>query len=399
MLRQLSVHLFTLLLLCSGCKKDDHHLPLRDALQKIVNDHSRPYIAKFAGKTVGMGLYVKGEHQNAYASSGFFLKTEEYIEFRGASTTKTFTAAAILLLHQQDKLNIDDVITANIPGTGEPYVPATNTYAIPYKNKITIRELLDHRAGVFDITNSDIPSGVNAPYAGQRYTDYIKDKDGDHTFTFEEMIGVVAANHLSYFEPGTAFHYSNTGYNLLAVIIERISGKRYDQFLQDAFLTPLHMNGTHFPYLGTDQDLPAPHVSSWLKYNNAFIEIDKDNVSSAVAEGNVITTPGDLATWCQTLYGTNMILNSTLQEQMIDGIPTNESHVSYGLGCETYPPDIGYGHNGARPGYLTMMRYHPGTHTSYIVFVNYFDFDDFQSEANDLEEVIREAIYAVETSK
>jgi len=45
------------------------------------------------------------------------------------------------------------------------------------------------------------------------------------------------------------------------------------------------------------------------------------------------------------------------------------------------------------------MRYHPGTHTSYIVFVNYFDFDDFQSEANDLEEVIREAIYAVETSK
>ena len=43
---------------------------------------------------------------------------------------------------------------------------------------------------------------------------------------------------------------------------------------------------------------------------------------------------------------------------------------------------IGYGHNGAQPGYLTMMRYHPGTHTSYILFVNYFDFDGFQAEAD-----------------
>ena len=382
MRKQIFLSIIILLIIDSGCKKIlFNKLHLKESLQQTLDKHLAHYQGKFHGKTVGFGLYIKSSGKsnfnNLYVSSGFPEAYGDAIQFRGASTTKTFTAAAILKLRQQNKLNLDDLITDFIPGTNKPYIPATSVYAIPYKDRITIRLLLQHRAGVFDVTNTDIPDTVNAPYAGQRYFDYVIDHQGaNHTFTFPELINVVAVNHLSYFEPGTAFHYSNTGCNLLATIIERISGKRYDQFLQDEFLTPLQLNHTHFPYLGTDQTLPQPYLSGWLKVNNDLIEIDKDNVSFAVSEGNIITTPADLATWSNALYGSNTILNAELHAQMIAGIPTNEEHVSYGLGTELNPPDIGYGHNGARPAYMTVMRYHPETNASYVLFCNFLDADD-----------------------
>jgi D-alanyl-D-alanine carboxypeptidase len=402
---QILLSAIILLIINSGCKKNsfnNHHL--EKDLQQIVNKHLAHYQGKFQGKTVGFGLYIKSSDKtnfnNLYVSSGFPKAYGDAIQFRGASTTKTFTGAAILKLCQQNKLNLDDLITDNIPGTNKPYIPATDVYAIPYKDKITIRLLLQHRAGVFDVTNTDIPATVNAPYAGKRYYDYVIDHQGaNHTFSFAELISVVAVNQLSYFEPGTAFHYSNTGCNLLATIIERISGKRYDQFLQDEFLTPLQLNHTRFPYLGTDQALPNPYQSGWLKVNNELIELDKDNVSFAVSEGNIITTPADLATWCKALYGSNTILNGDLHAQMIAAIPTNEEHVSYGLLTERNPPDIGYGHNGARPAYMTVMRYHPETKTSYVLFCNFLDADDLQGQGDDMSQMVREAIQAVETSR
>lgn len=405
MRKQFMLLIFTVLVISSGCKKNPTTKPdLKESLQQTLDRHLAHYKGKFPGKTIGFGLYIKstekGNYQDIYVSSGFPKEYGDAIQFRGASTTKTFTAAAILKLQQEGKLNIDDLITNSIPGTNKPYIPATGDYAIPYKDKITIRLLLQHRAGVFDLTNSPIPDSVHAPYAGQKYIDYIMAQQGeDHTFTLQEMISVVAKNHLSYFEPGTAFHYSNGGYHLLAVIIERVSGKRYDQFLQDEFLTPLQMTHTHFPYLGSDQSMPSPYVSGWLNINNNLTEVDKDNVSFAIADGNIITTPADLAIWANALYGSNTILNADLRFQMIAVIPTNEEHVTYGLGTESNPPDIGYGHNGARPAYMTIMRYHPESHASYVLFCNFLDLDNFAAQGEDLANIVREAIHAVEASR
>jgi D-alanyl-D-alanine carboxypeptidase len=420
-------HQFFLLLITglftinSGFNKGNHHdkQKLKEDLQKILDQHLTTFKAKFPDKNIGFGLYVKAvgsfvkgtgnnNYPNVYVSSGFPKEYGDAIHFRGASTTKSFTAAAILKLYQESKLNIDDVITDTIPGTNEPYIPATSIYAIPYKGKITIKLLLQHRAGVFDITNDKIPTTANAPYAGQKYTDYILAKQGeDHTFTIPEMVNIVAENQLSYFEPGTAFHYSNTGFHLLAVIIERVSGKRYDQFLQDEFLTPLQLNHTSFSYLGTDQSMPDPYVKGWLQYKDSlnkdiFIEIDKDNVSAIVGDGNIITTPADLVTWANDLYGSNTILNAKLHAEMIKGISTDEEHVIYGLGTELNPPDIGFGHNGAHPAYMTIMRYNPETNASYVLTCNFLDArsaEGLGNQGKELESMVSEAIQAVEDSK
>ncbi len=408
----------SLVIINSSCVKKikDNYVSnqkLKVTLQKILDKHLAAYQTKFPGKNIGFGLYVKSadnhlkgggsltSYPNEYVSSGFPEAYGADIQFRAGSNTKTFTAAGILKLHQEGKLNIDDLITANIPGTNEPYIPATSGYAIPYKDKITIRLLLQHRAGVFDVTNDPVPDTVNAPYAGQKYVDYTLAKKGeDHTFTIPELVNIVAENHLSYFEPGDSFHYSNTGFHMLAVIIERVSGKRYGQFMQDEFATPLQLNHTSFPYLGTDQSIPDPHVTSWLKDSGQLTAYDKKNISFIVGDGNMITTPDDLVRWTNDLYGTNTILNADLHAQMITGIPTHETeHVMYGLGTEMNPPDIGYGHNGAHPAYMTIIRYHPETNASYVLTCNLMDLDNFGAQGEDLFNIIREAIQAVKQSR
>jgi len=84
---------------------------------------------------------------------------------------------------------------------------------------------------------------------------------------------------------------------------------------------------------------------------------------------------------------------------MPGNIINDEEHVNYGLGTELNPPDIGYGHNGARPAYMTIMRYHPETNTSYVLSANFLDADDLEGQGEDLANIVREAIKAVQGSE
>ena len=121
MRKQFFLFIFIVLIINSGCKKNPvAKLLLKEELQKSLDKHLAQYKGKYAGRTIGFGLYLKStdksHYQNLYVSSGFPKEYGEDIHFRGASTTKSFTAAAILTLRQQNKLNLDDFITDNIPG-------------------------------------------------------------------------------------------------------------------------------------------------------------------------------------------------------------------------------------------------------------------------------------------
>ncbi len=105
------------------------------------------------------------------ASVGLPPGADENSHYRIASVSKTFTAAAITLLDQQGKLRIDDKLADMIPGTDTPYLAASPNYAIPRKGEITIRELLSHRAGVFDVFNDPIQK---PPFNGIPYSAYVK---------------------------------------------------------------------------------------------------------------------------------------------------------------------------------------------------------------------------------
>ena len=326
----------------------------------------------------GMAVYLETPSGNYFASSSMMAGVDKNTRFRILSNTKTFTAAAIMLLNQKGQLSIDDYIVSNIPGLGPavPYVPDTAQYSIPNKATITIRQLLAHRAGVFDATNDAIPSSAACPYAGiEDYTKYILATDPNHLFSPGEFIGVDAACNLSYGIPGEVYHYSNTGYSILATIIERVSGLPYDQFIMQNLITPNGLDSTSVPVLPTDQMIPPPFNPGYQYYQGIFTDVTQSNMSAEIAEGNIISTPADLARWVRRLIRGEAGLNSTSVQAMQTITPPSKS---YGLGIVNMG-SLGFGHNGAGNGYVSNMAYDPAADVTTIVYCNVEDYANVPS--------------------
>ena len=317
-----------------------------------------------------VSIYIMTPKGNYFSASNFDKGASSKVHFRAASVTKTFTAA-ILLLQQQGKLNIDDKITAVIPGSTEPYVPNTPAYDIPNKDRITIRLLLKHRAGVWDISNNSIPATVKAKYAGKNYVEHIKELDPAHTFTFDELVGIVAENKLSFFAPDASYHYSDTGYSILGKIIERVSGQRYDKFVANNLLIPNGLNDTTLPYLGSQQALPIPFAKGYSTGGDLLIETTEDNMTPHIAEGNIISTDADLAVWIRKLLRGEAGVNKTGAKMMTEGTLDKK----YGLGI-SYVPGLGYGHDGGHAGYATVVRYDPDQDVTVVISASMIVFDD-----------------------
>jgi D-alanyl-D-alanine carboxypeptidase len=323
----------------------------------------------------GLAMQILSPKGDYFISTGMGADVDNTWHFRMASVTKTFTAAGIMLLHQQGRLDIDDKIIDNIPGTNMPYVPSTSEFDIPFKDQITIRMLLMHRAGVFDVTNSPFPESVPPPLRGQIYTDYVLELDPNHQFTFDELVGVDAEYQLRDpdFIPGSGYHYSNTGYSILGKIIERVSGKSYADFVRESLLLPDGLSNTSVPVDAFDNTLPEPYVDGYVWDGATLTNATVSNMSGNIAEGNIITTPKDLAAWCSNLMHGKAGLDSATVEMMKQGLPTESTGTAlYGLGI-LYSPSLGYGHNGAHEGYLTLMFYRPETDVCFVLFSNVWD--------------------------
>lgn len=374
-------HFFCLSLACTiflaGCGKIDHIVSYgstRAALKQMVDTALEKYRQEVPEYPGGVVLKVISGNDEYFVTAGMGNAVTARSHFRAASCTKTFTASAILLLHQQGLLNIRDRITDTIPGTDETYLPGGPGYDIPYKSSITILDLLRHRAGVFDLANDDIPDTIQAPlpYKGKNYISYIQDPA--HTFTFDELIGVVDETGLSYFVPGSAYHYSNTGYTILGKIIERVSGMSYSDYLVEKVLRPMGMQNSYMPVLGTDQNLPTPFVNGYVLMDKQVIDCSVFNMSANVAEGNLISTADDLSLFIKKLLTGKGVLNHyTVNTLMMNCLPQGSNSAGgYGCGLE-YMNNLGYGHNGATAGYLSYMIYDPELDLTIVVYTNAWD--------------------------
>lgn len=355
-----SVSFLVLLLLFSWSCKDKDNPPLVDytqLLQYSLDTIWQSFTSQVPGSQGGLGVYIACPKGSWFVSSGLEPGANAGYHFRAASITKTFTAAGVMLLDQQGMLDINDTITKLIPGKSIPYLPDDTVYQIPFKNRITIRQLLEHRANVFDQVNTPIPDTVSAWYAGQvYYMAILMQMDRYHQFTLDELAALISRHQLTYGEPGIEHHYSNGGYTLLAKIIERVSGKSYHEFITDELIVKNNMNGSTLPYLATDTVLPAPFLRGYVYMNNASVDFTMFNMSFGIGEGNVISSFSDLATLYRNLFTGQSGLTTAQVTRMMECLPSNES---YGLGIE-YTEGLGYGHTGSQFGYLTVASYDPG---------------------------------------
>ncbi|WP_439506061.1 serine hydrolase domain-containing protein [Sediminibacterium sp.] len=383
-----------------GCKKTvDNSIQsnIERSLQEMLKNNYASYKQKYPNYPGGVALKILTKKGDYFVKTGLSDDINDQTKFRAASNTKTLTAAAILFLHQQGKLNIEHKITDIIPELNIPYVPSNAAYNLPYKNSITILDLLRHRAGVFDVSNQNIPDTVSLPlpYKGQNYIDYIQQTDSIHTFTFDELVNVVSQCKLSSFIPGNGYHYSNTGYSILGKIIERVSNKTYQQFLIEDVMKPMGMAQSSMPVLGADQQIPLPFAAGYVLYNNTKYNVTISNISANVAEGNLITTPNDLANFLRKLLTGQGILNTNLVNSVMMNYKSTNDINAGGYGCGlTYTNNLGYGHTGAHEGYLSQMVYDPITGFTAVAYTNGWNLEKGMSSLiEQLREILENICY------
>lgn len=370
-------------LLISGCKKQEEDLvpvtnELNEKIQELVDKTYDNYLEENPGFPGGIAIRVIHGNQNALGHKGFAANFSESARFRGQSTTKSFTAAAIVLLYQRGMLRFDDTVTNIIPGTQITYLPATEEYDIPYKNQITIWQLLNHTAGVYDIVNSS---------DGEVFLDSIFSTNPNFTMTIDLMTSYISRHQKSQFAPGTSWAYSNSGYQLLAKIIERVSGKSYRQFLQDDFILPLGLHETDFPDTGNEQTIPAPFVDSWAWLPGENINLTTQNMSANVGEGNIITSARDLSKFYHLLLsGKTSIKMSYVSNYMMACVPTSQINSSgYGMGLFQYL-NLGYGHGGDGSGMSLKCFSDPENNFTVLVLTNCWNFKNGENDPSPLTE-------------
>jgi D-alanyl-D-alanine carboxypeptidase len=377
------IHLLVILVFLAACKKDEDDMQLDDRrlnekLQTLAGQTYAEYVAEYPGFPGGFAIRVMHNEETGFGHQGFAGNFSESVHFRGQSTTKTFTAAGIVLLYQRGLLHFDSLVTAAIPGKDIPYLPDTEDYNIPFKDSITIWQLLNHTAGVYDLINhSD----------GAAFLDSLLSQNPEITVTIDLMSSYISEHGKFEFEPGEGWVYSNSGYQLLAKIIERVSGKSYRQFMEDEFIMPLQLNETSFPDLGSEQTLPEPFLDSWGWLSGEPVNLTIQNISANVGEGNVITSARDLSRFYQLLLnGEAGIEMAYVSNYMMALVPTSQiNSVSYGMGLFNYV-HLGFGHGGDGAGISVRCYSDPANNFTVFVLTNCWNFYNGPADISLLQE-------------
>jgi CubicO group peptidase (beta-lactamase class C family) len=258
-----------------------------------------------------------------------------------ASVSKQFTAYAIILLAQHGKLNLDDDIRKYLP-----WFPNL-------KQKITIRNLLNHTSGIRDQWQLLGISGTRI----------------DDVITQEHIIKILSKQQALNFNPGDKFTYSNSGYTLLAEIVKSISGQSLRKFTDSAIFKPLGMVSTHFHDDYTE-----------IEKNRAYSYDRKDNTRfsnsilsySTVGPTSLFSNINDLSKWAMNFYDTRVgnqqsILQLTQKARLNDG---TELNYAAGIISANYKGWKQYQHDGADAGYRTYITVFPELKTGIIVLSN-----------------------------
>ena len=253
--------------------------------------------------------------------------------YRIGSSTKTFTAVALLQLVGEDKVGLDDSVERHLPGL--------------VSEKITVRHLLRHQSGLPDWDDL-----VRKLFATPE--DYERNKL--RSFTPEELVAAALA-HPPRFEPGTQWQYVNTNYLLAGMIIAKVTGRSWAQEIRDRILNPLRLRHT---FVATDPYLPRPHAHAYARWEPDGPWIDTTVTGlHGYGAGGLISTTADLNRFWRGLIG-RRLLRPDLLAQMQDTVPVEGfplPGLRNGLGVFQLPLSDGgmyWRHGGSMIGSLTM---------------------------------------------
>lgn len=266
--------------------------------------------------------------------------------FRVGSITKTFVATVVLQLAAEGGLGLDDSVEQWLPGL------------VPNGRAITLRQLLNHTSGIYNYTEDEalFRSLVRDPL---------------RVLTPEELVAV-ATRHGPRFAPGTDWSYSNTGYIVLGLVIEKATASPLEEQLRQRIFEPLGLARTSLPGAAA---LPPPAAHGYLPPGNGLVatrggkpvDVTAWSPTWAWAAGALVSTAGDLARFYGALLGGEL-----LQPEQLREMRTAVAGPGYGLGLAVDRLQCGpaLGHTGGVPGYTSIAYGSEDGSRQAIVLVN-----------------------------
>jgi len=268
--------------------------------------------------------------------------------FESGSVAKQFTAMAILLLAKQGKISLDDPL--------RKYLPELPDYGAPP----TIRQVLSHLSGLREWR-------LVATFSGTPEGTYVLDN--------RDLLRIASRQRALNFDPGTVWSYTNTGFNILTILIERAlgNGKTFEEFTHAAIFEPLHMTHTRWR-----SDFRAVVPNRALAYDStaggwiAGGWIQDTPVENIIGAGGMLSTVGDWLLWNENFTDAKVGGPEIVKMQQIPAVLSGGKAISYaaGLTIATFDGFREVSHSGSTGGYRTWLGRYPDKSVSVAVMCN-----------------------------
>jgi CubicO group peptidase (beta-lactamase class C family) len=276
-------------------------------------------------------------------------------DFRLASFTKQFTAMSIMLLVHDGKLSYNDTLTRIF-----------KSFPV-YGSAITVRMLLTHTSGLKDYEDL---YAAQFPGKDDRRIPQIKDA---------QILAMMKEQSATDFPPGSLWRYSNTGYAMLAMIVEKVSGKPFGAFLGQRIFAPLGMNNSVAYEAGKNE---VPHRAlGYRKNDGTWVEADQSSTSAVLGDGGIYSNVVDLAKWDaalrnHTLLGADEMQAAFTPVQVPGGAKKEDgTKTDYGFGwyLDPYKGRRRTWHSGTTTGFRTFIERFPEEGLTIIILCNRTD--------------------------
>jgi CubicO group peptidase (beta-lactamase class C family) len=320
---------------CSGPARATYPPPPAAVAAEI-----RPFLSSLggAGFSVALSRGSKVEWAGGFGSADLTKRVPATAQtvYQIGSVTKTFTAALVMQLVQEGELGLSDRVGQFVHG-------------LPWGQRVTIAELLDHTSGIVDyatMLGADCPapsgSGTRCPRLAPA-----------------QVVGWLARHALT-FEPGTQYQYSNSNYYLLGLVIEQVTGQSYASYLQDHVLRPLALSHTG---ICPDKMGPPARAVGYLFPGTRPVEVGAYPLASeAFSAGELCSTVGDLVAWIDDLASGRVVSPRTYKEMAAPAqVPGGTAPYGYGLDLSLSPlaDQPAVGHGGSTFGFMSLLLHLP----------------------------------------
>ncbi len=287
-----------------------------------------------------------------------------------ASVSKQFAAFAITTLAYDGKFSLDDDIRVHLPDVPD------------FGSTITIRHLLHHTSGLRDWVQSLVIAGVAM----------------EDVISFKHILKMVRHQKALNFEPGEAYLYSNTGYNLLAEIVERVTGDSFREWTDTNIFKPLAMTNTHF-HDDHQMILKNRAYSYQVVENNRFKHAI--NNTTALGSSSLYSTVEDLAKWMLNFDNTRIGEQTVIDQMHQRGVLNNGEQISYafGLNIGEYRALKTVDHSGSWRGFRSHLIRFPDQKFGVVILCNLDTFNPLHLAQKVADIYLADALASIETSE